>query len=101
TDVNQIGSAPSRFEAIADIAAEMPLARTVQLYQFAKFLKSHPLPAEETFETVAPDEVRWETQFAAAEDAKFASLIAAVEDEIHQGKTLPMFDEHGQFMEHP
>ncbi len=42
--------------AIADIASNIPLARTVQLYQFALFLKTHPLPTEETFEEVAADE---------------------------------------------
>jgi hypothetical protein len=43
-------------KAIADIAASIPLARTVQLYQFASFLKTHPLPTEETFEEIAADE---------------------------------------------
>ena len=42
--------------AIAEIAAVMPHARAVQLYEFALFLKSHPLPAEETFEEIAADE---------------------------------------------
>ncbi len=36
-------------KAIAEIATTMPLARTVQLYPFALFLKTHPLPTEETF----------------------------------------------------
>ena len=40
-------------KAITDIATAMPLARTVQLYQFALFLKTHPLPTEETFEEIA------------------------------------------------
>lgn len=88
-------------KAIADIAAEMPLARTVQLYQFAMFLKNHPLPAEETFAEVAADQLRWEAQFAATDDAKLAALLSAVETEIHEGKTSAMFDEHGEFLEHP
>jgi hypothetical protein len=88
-------------KAIADIATTMPLARTVQLYQFALFLKTHPLPTEETFEEVAADEALWDMQFAATDDDKLAALIAAVEAEIKEGKTLPMFDEDGEFIEHP
>ncbi len=87
-------------KAIADIATTMPLARTVQLYQFALFLKTHPLPTEETFEEIAVDEALWDAQFAATDDDKLAALIAEVETEISEGKTLPMFDEHGEFIEH-
>lgn len=86
-------------KAIADIAATMPLARTVQLYQVALFLKTHPLPNEETCEEIAADEARWDTQFAATDDDKLVALIAAVETEINEGKTMPMFDEHGEFIE--
>lgn len=87
-------------KAIADIATTMPLARTVQLYQFALFLKAHPLPTEETFEEIAADEALWDTQFAATDDDKLAALAAAVEAEINEGKTTPMFDEHGEFVEY-
>ena len=78
----------------------MPLARTLQLYEFALFLKSHPLPAEETFEEIAADEARWDAQFAATNDDRLAALVASVEAEINEGQTLPMFDEHGEFIEH-
>jgi hypothetical protein len=87
-------------KAIAEIAATMPLARTVQLYHFALFLKTHPLPAEETFEEIAADEARWDTQFASTDDHKLAALVAAVEVEINEGKVVPMFDEQGNFIEH-
>ncbi len=87
-------------KAITDIATTMPLARTMQLYQFARFLQTHPLPTEETFEEIAADEALWDTQFAATSDDKLAALLAAVETEINAGRTLPMFDEHGEFIEH-
>ncbi len=87
-------------KAIADIATTMPLARTVQLYQFALFLKTHPLPTEETFEEVAADEALWDAQFAATDNDKLAALVAAIETEINAGETLPMFDEEGAFIEH-
>ena len=88
-------------KAITEIARAMPLARTLQLYEFALFLKSHPLPTEETFEEVAADEALWDTQFAATADDKLEALVALVEAEINEGKTLPMFDERGKFIEHP
>lgn len=88
-------------KAIADIATAMPLARTVQLYQFALFLKTHPLPTEETFEEIVADEALWDTQFAATDDEKLAALVTAVESEINEGKTRPMFDERGEFIESP
>ncbi|MGC9039211.1 MAG: hypothetical protein ACP5MJ_06895 [Roseiflexus sp.] len=87
-------------KAIADIATTMPLARTMQLYQFARFLQAHPLPTEETFEEIVADEAIWDAQFAATSDDKLAALLAAVETEINASKTLPMFDEHGEFIEH-
>ncbi len=87
-------------KAITEIAVAMPLARTVQLYEFALFLKSHPLPAEETFEEVAADEALWDAQFAATEDDKLAALVTSVEAVINEGTTLPMFDERGEFIEH-
>ena len=85
---------------ITDIAAAMPLARAVQLYEFALFLKSHPLPAEETFEEIAADEALWDAQFAATDDDRLAALVASVEAEINAGQTLQMFDERGEFIEH-
>lgn len=85
-------------KAIAAIAQEIPLARTAQLYEFALFLKSRPLPTEETLEAIA-DESLWDSQFAATPDDKLAALVASVEAEISAGKTLPMFDECGEFVE--
>lgn len=87
-------------KAIAEIASAMPLARTAQLYEFALFLRTHPLPAEETLEEIAADEARWEAQFAATDDSHLAAWVAAVEVEINEGKTRPMFDELGEFIEH-
>jgi hypothetical protein len=87
-------------KAISELAAAMPMARRVQLYQFALFLKEHPLPYEETFEEIVADEALWDAQFAVTDSDKLAELVAAVEDEIRKGGTLPMFDENGEFIEH-
>ena len=95
----QIQTQTDYVKAIAKIAATMPLARIVQLYEFALFLKGHPLPAEETFEEIVADEALWDEQFAATSDETIAALIASVEDEINANKTLPMFDERGEFIE--
>ena len=86
-------------KAISEIAAAMPLMRTRQLYEYALFLESHPLPAEETLKALAADEELWDTQFAETSDDKLTALIASVEAEINEGKTAPMFDEHGRFVE--
>ena len=85
---------------ISEIAAAMPVMRRVQLYEFALFLESHPLPAEETLEAIAADEAEWDAQFAGTEDEKLTKLIASVEAEIKEGKTTPMFDDNGEFIEH-
>ena len=87
-------------KAITEIASTMPLVRTVQLYQFALFLKTHPLPIEETFEEIVADEALWDEQFATTDNDKLAALVATVETEIDEGNTLPMFDEQGDFVEH-
>ncbi len=86
-------------KAITEIASSIPLTRRKQLYEFALFLESHPLPAEETLEAIAADEAVWEAQFAASEDEQLTRLAASVEEEINAGSTLPMFDEHGKFIE--
>jgi hypothetical protein len=98
--VTKIRAQTDYVEAITEIAATMPLARTAQLYEFALFLKSHPLPAEETFEEIAADEAMWDAQFVATDDHKLAALVASVEQEIDAGETLPMFNERGDFIEH-
>ena len=56
------------------------------------------MPSESP-EQVAEDESVWEKQFAATDDTKLAELVASVEAEINEGKTLPMFNEHGEFIE--
>ncbi len=95
----QIQTQPDYVRAIAEIASAMPLARIIQLYEFALFLKSHPLPAEETFEEIIADEALWDAQFAASADDKLAALVSVVEKEIAAGETFPMFDEQGNFVE--
>jgi hypothetical protein len=98
--VTKVQTQTDLVKAITEIAATIPWARTLQLYEFALFLKSHPLPAEETFEEIAADEALWDEQFAATDDDKLAALVASVEAEINAGETLPMFDERGEFVEH-
>ena len=84
---------------ISELAKEIPLARRVQLYEFALFLKTHPLPAEETYAEIIADEALWEAQFEATDDHKLAALVTLVEAEIDQDNTQPMFDENGKFIE--
>jgi len=85
-------------EAIAEIAARMPFARTRELYNFALFLKSR-LGPEETSEEIAEDEALWDEQFAATDNDRLAALAASVQAQINEGRTVPMFDERGEFVE--
>ena len=87
----QIQTQTDYVKAIAKIAATMPLARIVQLYEFALFLKEHPLPTEETFEEIVADEALWDEQFAATSDETISALIASVEEEINSSKTTNHF----------
>ena len=86
-------------QAIAEIVEAMPLARRIHLYEFALFLKSHPLPNEDTLEAMAADELAWNAQFEATDANQLEALAATVEAEIHLGQVAPMFDEQGQFIE--
>lgn len=92
-------SQPDIVKAISDIAATMPLARKQQLYEFALFLKSRPLPTEELYEEVLADEAVWDAQFAATDDTRLSALVASVESEIKAGNSQPMFDKRGKFIE--
>jgi len=87
-------------KAIAETIATMSQARLIQLYEFAVFLKSNPLPFEESLEEIAEDEALWDAQFAGTDEAKLEELVASVEKEINEGKTLPMFNDRGEFTEH-
>ncbi len=55
---------------------------------------------KEAFTEIVADEAVWSAQFAATDAAKLDALIASVEAEINEGKTLPMFDERDEFIEH-
>ena len=56
---------------------------------------------EEVFADIAVDGAVWDVQFTATDDDKLAALVAFVEAEINEGKTLPMFDARGVFIEYP
>ena len=87
-------------KAISDIASAMPLVRTRQLYQLARFLQSQPLSVEEADEIdEIIDELLWNIQFSRTSDEALAALAAAVEKEIEEGRIMPMFDEKGNFIE--
>ena len=82
-------------KAITELAEEMPPSRIVQLYEYALFLKSR----QESPEDVQADEALWDEQFAATSDETWSKLIEDVRNEIREGKTQPMFDDKGEFIE--
>jgi hypothetical protein len=82
-------------KAITELAEDMPPARKMQLYEYAIFLKSR----EESAEDIAKDEALWDAQFAATSDEALDKMIEQVHKDIREGKTKPMFDDKGEFVE--
>ena len=66
-------------KAISGIAAALPKPRTMQLYEFALILNTHPLPGEEFLDDVAAEEAIWDAQFACTVEYKLAALYDAVQ----------------------
>lgn len=86
-------------EAVATLMAQLNRARQAQVYEYVLFLLGRADIEEETPEMIAADEALWEAQFAATSESKLDELIAGVEAEIATGRTKPMFDTKGEFIE--
>jgi len=85
-------------KAISDIASAMPLLRTRQLYQLARFLQSLSVEEADEIDEII-DELLWNVQFSRTSGEALAALTASVEKEIEEGRIMPMFDEEGNFIE--
>ena len=87
---------------IVELVMALPEDRLASVYDFARFIQSHPLtpiPTDDIFgeaaEEILADEEEWEQQFAGSRDQlrKMAQEAAA---EYRAGKTRPMeFDSGG------
>lgn len=81
---------------IVELVMALPEDRLASVYDFARFVQSHPLELNaaddifgETADEIRADEEQWEQQFAASRDElrKMAHEAAA---EYRVGKTSPM-----------
>lgn len=83
-------------QQVADLVMTLPPERLTSVYDFVRFVQSHPLaliPAVDMFgeteDEIRADEEQWEQQFTASRDGlrKMAREAAA---EYRAGKTKPM-----------
>ena len=86
-------------EAVASLMSQLTRARQAQVYEFVLFLRGRTEIEEETPEMIEADEALWDVQFAATSLSKLDMLIAGVEADIAAGRTKPMFDAKGEFIE--
>jgi hypothetical protein len=89
--------------AIAELVAEMSVARAAQVYDFACFLQTRSGRDDDDWlndseEQMQAEDVLWDAASARHSD-KFAALAQAARAEIEAGTTRPMFDEHGEFVD--
>jgi len=90
-------------EKVVELVLALPADRLASVYDFARFIQSHPLapiPTDDVFgetaEEILADEEEWERQFAGSHDElkKMAQEAAA---DYRAGKTRPMeFDAEGK-----
>ncbi len=83
-------------QQVIDIVMPLPPERLLSVYDFALFVKGHPLPPApetdifgETQDEIRADEVRWAQQFAASRD-ELRAMAREAAAEYHAGLTQPM-----------
>ena len=88
---------------IAALARKLPAERAAQLYDFARFLlnESGEVIGEDTSNEVTETELEaedavWDAALARHAD-EFAKLKAQAREDVEAGKSLPMFDERGEY----
>ena len=86
-------------EAVASLMSQLTRTRQAQVYEFVLFLLGRHALEEEIPETIEADEAIWNAQFSTTSLSKIDELIAGVEADIEAGRTKPMFDAKGDFIE--
>jgi hypothetical protein len=93
-------------KAIAALVAKMPVERASQVYDFVRFLQTHPIPApfvdaenddwlNDTEEQMQAEDALWNATHARHRD-KFAALAETARAEIIAGMTQPLFKAEGE-----
>lgn len=83
-------------QQVIDLVMTLPTDRLASVYDFAMFVKEHPLPSSreadlfgETEEEIQADEEWWDLQFAASlDEVRMMAREAAAE--YRAGRTKPM-----------
>jgi len=86
-------------EAVALLMSKLTRSRQAQVYEFVLFLLGRSSAEEETHEMIDADEALWDAQFAATSLSKIDELIAGVDADIATGRTKPLFDAKGEFID--
>lgn len=83
-------------QQVIDLVMTLPPDRLMSVYDFALFVKSHPLEPTpvtdifgETEDEIRADEERWNQQFAASRD-KLRDMAHEAAAEFRAGRTKPM-----------
>ncbi len=90
-------------EKVVELVMALPANRLASVYDFARFIQSHPLatlPTDDIFgeteEEILADEEEWEQQFAGSRD-ELRKMAQEAGAEYRAGKTRPMeFDSEGK-----
>ena len=81
-------------QQVVELVMALPADRLASVYDFARYIQSHPLGAftdifGETAEEIGADEELWERQFEASRD-ELRSMAREAAAEYRAGKTKPM-----------
>jgi hypothetical protein len=81
-------------QQVVDLVMSLPTDRLVSVYDFARFIKSHPLSSTADFFDATEDEIRadeeqWDQQFAASHE-ELRAIAREAAEEFRTGRTKPM-----------
>jgi hypothetical protein len=83
-------------QQVVDLVMTLPTDRLVSVYDFARFVQSHPLeptPAADIFgeteDEIRADEERWDQQFATSRE-ELQAMAREAATEFRAGRTKPM-----------
>lgn len=88
-------------QQVIDLVMALPPNRLISVYDFARFVQSHPLEDifGETEDEIRADEEQWEQQFSASRDG-LRAIAREAAAEYRAGKTKSMeFTSEGSLVE--
>ncbi|MBM3129635.1 MAG: hypothetical protein FJ009_13545 [Chloroflexi bacterium] len=81
-------------QQVIDLVLTLPPDRLISVYDFARYVKSHPLTAVAEFFDATEDEIRadeeqWDQQFATSRE-ELRAIAREAAEEFRAGRTKPM-----------